>query len=156
MVMNLLLGQQELPPDMAAGILAVILGVLLIVCVISLVVGIIVSYLLYSCFERIPPQHRQMESWQAFLLLIPCFQIVWNFFVLPKLARSYQSYFAEQGRTDVGDCGEQIGLWFAICCVAGYVPMVQYIAGPAALVLGIIYLVKVLTLKGQIPPQQSV
>ena len=152
MVMSFLLGQQEMPPEMAAGFVAVIIGVFFVLVVVSVVIGAIVSYLLYSCFERIPPQHRQMESWQAFLLMIPCFNIVWNFFVLPKLARSYQSYFAEQGRTDVGDCGEQIGLWCAICYVVALVPMLQYIASPAALILGIIYLVKVLTLKGQIAP----
>ncbi len=56
----------------------------------------------------------------------------------------------------MGDCGEQIGLYCAICVVASIVPFVNYIAGPASLILGIIYLVKVLTLKGQITPQQTV
>ena len=160
MVMNLLLAQQELPPGVDAGILAA-LGIFLFIGVaVGLAIGVVICYLLYSCFERIPPQHRQMESWQVFLLLIPCFNIVWNFFVLPKLARSYQSYFAEQGRTDVGDCGEQIGLYYAICCAAGmvlsWVPLLGLLAFllvPASLVLGIIYLVKVLTLKGQIAAQ---
>ena len=156
MAISMLLGQQELPPEVGAGILAA-LGIFLFIGIaIGLAIAIVILYLLYSCFERIPPQHRQMESWQVFLLLIPCFNLVWNFFVLPKLARSYQSYFAEQERTDVGDCGEQIGLWYAICTVAGIVPLVNYVAAPASLVLGIIYLVKVLTLKGQIPPQQAV
>ena len=99
MVMNFLLEQQDMPPEVAVVTVAVILGVLFIVGMISLVVGASVGYLLYSCFERIPPKHRQMESWQAFLIAIPCFSIIWNFFVLPKLARSYRSYFAEQGRT---------------------------------------------------------
>ena len=160
MVMNLLLGQQEMPPEAVTGILAALGIFLFIIIAVALVIGIVILYLLYSCFERIPPQHRQMESWQVFLLLIPCFNIVWNFFVFPKLARSYQSYFAEQGRTDVGDCGEQIGLWYAICGAVGgalfWVPVVGSLAGIAGLVLFVIYFVKVLTLKGQISPQQTV
>ncbi len=153
MFASFLLGQQEMPPELAAGFLAGMLVVLAIGLAVGLVISAVICYLLYSCFERIPPGHRQMESWQTFLLMIPCFNIVWNFFVFPKLAKSYQSYFAEQGRADVGDCGEQIGFWCAICYVACLVPMLNYIASPATLVLLIIFLVKVLTLKGQIPPQ---
>jgi len=147
-------GQQpDIPPEAVGAVFAGMLIVFAIIAIVALVIGIVLLYLLYSCFERIPQQHRQMESWQVFLLLIPCFNLVWNFFVFPKLARSYQSYFAEQGRTDVGDCGEQIGLWYAICTVASIIPFLNYIAGPAALVLFIIFLVKALTLKGQIPIQ---
>ena len=64
-------------------------------------------YLVFICFKRIPIEHRQMEPWQVWLLLIPLFNLVWNFFVYPKLAKSFQSYFAAQGRADVGDCGAQ-------------------------------------------------
>ena len=152
-------GQQ---PDMAAeGLLAGMLVGMLIVLAIFLAITIVICYLVYSCFQRIPGQHRQMEPWQVWLCLIPYFGLVWNFFVYPKLAKSYQSYFAEQGRTDVGDCGEKIGLWFAISAavagVAGIIPCIGIIAVlialPAALVLLIIFLVKALGLKRQIPEQ---
>lgn len=155
----LLLAQQDFqfdfgpqqPDAVAGGMLAAILFVLLIFLLVGLVVYIIVCYLLFNCFQRIPAQHRQMEPWQAWLLVIPLFNIVWAFFVFPGLARSYQSYFAQQGRTDVGDCGEKIGLWFAICFVANHIPCLNYVAAPACLVLLIIFLVKALNLKGQIP-----
>ena len=133
------------------------LFVFLIIFVIVLAIAILLLYLVYSCYQRIPPQHRQMEPWQVWLLLIPLFNIVWNFFVYPRLAKSYQSYFAEQGRTDVGDCGEQLGLWYAISAavgtVAGWIPCVGGIIGIACLVLWIVFIVKALTLKGQIPEQ---
>jgi hypothetical protein len=140
--------EQEVP-DAAA--LAGVLFVVGVVVVISLAILIVILFLLYGCYARIPERHRQMEPWQVWLLLIPLFNLVWNFFVYPKLGKSYQSYFAEQGRTDVGDCGEQVGLWYAICSALACIPCVNYIAGPAALVLLIIFLVKVLSLKGQIP-----
>ncbi len=168
MLGRLIFAQQEFPldfgpqPEVAAqGLLAAIVIGILIALVIQLAVLVVVSFLMYSCFERIPAQHRQMESWQAWLLVIPLFNLVWSFFAFPKLARSYQSYFSEQGRTDVGDCGEKIGLWFAICLpvgvFAGVIPCIgtiaAMIAGPAALVLLVIFLVKALTLKGLIPEQ---
>lgn len=87
----------------------------------------------------------------VFLLLIPCFNIVWNFFVYPKLADSFASYFRAQGRTDVGDCGRGIGMAYCICAVCGVVPYLGLLAGLAALILWIIFLVKAADLKGQIP-----
>jgi hypothetical protein len=83
----------------------------------------------------------------VWLLMIPCFSLVWNFFVFQQLADSYKAYFASIGRTDVGDCGKGIGLGYAICAI---------FCGPAALVLLIIYLVKVMDLKSQIPPQSAI
>ena len=154
MLANLIFAQ-EMPdfpqqvPD--AAILGGILVVAFIALAIGLAIAIVLLYLVYSCFVRIPARHRQMEPWQVWLLLIPLFNLVWNFFVYPRLAKSYRSYFTEQGRTDVGDCGEQIGLWFAICSVLCVIPCVNYLAGPAALILLIIFLVKALTFKGQIP-----
>ncbi len=163
MLANLLLfAQQQMPefggemPDAAVGGALAALGIFLLFIVLAiLAVYIVILYLLFSCYQRIPAQHRQMEPWQVWLLLIPFFNIVWNFFVFPRLAKSYQSYFAEQGRTDVGDCGEQIGLWYAILgaagLVAGFVPCLGPIVGLTSLILLIIFLVKALTLKGQIP-----
>ncbi len=156
MLANLLLFAQQDMPDFSgevpeAAILGGLLFVIFIAALIGLAIGIAILYLVFSCYQRIPAQHRQMEPWQVWLLLIPLFNIVWNFFVYPKLAKSYQSYFAEQGRTDVGDCGEKISLWYAICAALACIPCVNYIAGPAALILFIIVLVKAWTLRGQIP-----
>jgi hypothetical protein len=162
MLANLLLFAQQAPefpakmPDAAVGGVLAALGIfLLFVALAMLAIWIVILYLIYSCFQRIPPQHRQMEPWQAWLLLIPLFNIIWNFFVFPRLAKSYQGYFAEQGRTDVGDCGEKLGLWYAICALASiflaWVPFLGPLIGLAGLILLIMFLVKALQLKGQIP-----
>lgn len=147
---------QDMPSDAAMGGAIAALGIFLVFIVLAvLAIWLVILFLLFSCFKRIPAQHRQMEPWQVWLLLIPLFNIVWVFFVFPKLGKSYQGYFAEQGRTDVGDCGEKIGLWYAICVAANivlsWVPCLGGIIALASLVLLIMFLVKVLTLKGQIP-----
>jgi hypothetical protein len=139
--------QQGLPPEAITAI--VIVGVIGVIIGLAITIALILA--LASCFKRIPPQYRLMEPGMVWLLLIPCFNIVWIFFVYLRLPLSYQNYFRAHGRTDVGDCGYQLGLWYCISVVASVIPFVNYCAGPIALVLLIIYLVKVLGLKGQIP-----
>lgn len=144
-------GGDNIPSDQELkAIFAVIIAVVVVAILIGLAIRIVIIMLLSSCLSRIPPEHREMEPGMVWLLLIPCFDIVWNFFVFIKIPKSFQKYFAAQSRTEFGDCGEQIGLWYCICVVACMVPILNYIAGPAALVLLIIFLVKVLGLKGQI------
>lgn len=138
---------QELSP---AAIAAIVIGSL-IVFAILLAIAIAIILALSSCYARIPAQYRLMEPGMVWLLLIPCFGVIWNFFVYPRLSKSFQNYFSAHGRTDVGDCGYQIGLWFSICAAVSVIPLLQYCTAPIGLVFLIIYLVKVLGLKGQIP-----
>jgi len=120
-----------------------------------LAISVAVCFFLSSCFRRIPPPHRQQEPGMVWLLLIPLFAFVWNFFVYPKLADSFASYFRAQGRTDVGDCGRGIGLAYCICTACAIVPCVGYLAALAAVILWIIFLVKAADLKRQIPEAQA-
>ncbi len=93
--------QIPFPPNFPAELQgeagAMFAGVFLVVFAIAFLIAIAVSVafclMVYICFTRIPPEHRQMEPWQVWLLLIPCVNLVWNFFVYPNLAKSYQSYF---------------------------------------------------------------
>ncbi|UCD76532.1 MAG: hypothetical protein JSV91_06325 [Phycisphaerales bacterium] len=123
----------------------------------NLVVAIVICALLHGCFSRIPPQHCRMTPGLVWLLLIPLFSCAWNFLVFLRLPESYQSYFAANGRIDVGDCGRSLGLSYAVlsavAVVGGCIPIVSCVTGLAelaALVVLILFLVRVLTLKGQI------
>jgi len=140
-------GGEEVP----TGVLVALGAIGIVVLVIAIAILLVVCYLLYTCFKRIPQQYRLMEPGMVFLLLIPCVNLVWIFFVTSRLSRSFQAYFAAHPGANVGDCGQQIGLWWSICYALQIIPFVNYLAGPAALVLAIIYLVKVLGLKNQIP-----
>jgi hypothetical protein len=135
----------------AAGIFAV-MGVLMILgAVLGLAILAFICYLLSSCFKRIPQQHRKMEPNMVWLLMIPCFNLVWNFFVYPRLSQSFKSYFDSVNDTTVGDCGAQIGLIYAICAACCIIPYLNMLAGPATLILLIIYLVQMNGLKNKIP-----
>jgi hypothetical protein len=85
---------------------------------------VVVCLFLQSCFKRIPPEYRQVAPRRVWLLLIPCFSILWVFVVCIKLARSFKSYFGAQGVIgvmDVGDCGYALSLAYCITtCVAAF------------------------------------
>jgi hypothetical protein len=131
--------------------LFVILGIIVIPVLIATIVNIVVCILLRESFNRIPPQFRKQEPGMVWLLLIPCFSVVWNFFVFPRLSQSFKAYFDSVNRTDVGDCHGSIGLAYSICCAVSVVPYLNCLTGICALVLLIIYLVKINELKNQIP-----
>ena len=132
---------------LAAGVIAVAAIVGLIV---MLAINAVVCWLVSSSLAKVPAEHRKMEPGKVWLLMIPCFSLVWNFFVFQRVPESFQSYFASIGRQDLGDCGKQIGLWYAICGACSVVPFLNYLAGPAGLVLLILNLVKFNQLKSEI------
>ena len=124
-------------------------SVILFAVLVQLAIFVVICLLLYNAQKAIPPEHRRIEPGMIWLLLIPIFSLVWNFFVFLRIPDSYRSYFQSLGR-DVGDAGRSIGLALAICAACTIVPCVNLLAAPAALVLLIIFLVKIYNLKGQI------
>ncbi len=118
---------------------------------ISIAISIVIILIVQSFYKRIPAEHRKMEPGMVWLLLIPCFGTVWNFFVFLKLSDSFKSYFDSQGITDVGDCVRTLSLVYCIATVLCVIPCLNYIAAPAALVLLIVTLVKFNDLKNRIP-----
>jgi hypothetical protein len=141
---------QDLTPQQGAALVAGLITIMLIGLAIGVAIHVIICLLLYTAFNRIPPEHRKFEPGLVWLLLIPLVPVVLNFFVYTRLPDSFKSYFHSIGRTDVGDCGLGLGLAYAICFACAIVPCVNYLAAPAALVLLIISLVKFTGLKNQI------
>jgi len=141
----------------AAGVLGVLALTLLIGLVVSIAINIAVCILIYIPYRAVPMEHQRMQPGLVFLLLIPIFNYFWNFMVFFRVPESFQSCFAAQGRTDVGDCGRGLGMWYAIAALVGaagsFIPIVNCFAGViglASLVLVIIFIVKLWSLKGQL------
>jgi hypothetical protein len=132
---------------------AALFGVVLTAMLITVAINVVICLLLFNAQKAIPQQFRKIEPAMVWLLLIPLFNLVWNFFVYLRIPESYQDYFRSMGR-DVGDAGRGIGLGFSICAACTLIPCVGGFAGLAALVLLIVFLVKIYGLKGQIgsPP----
>lgn len=134
------------PAAFAGAMLIVLVGIT----VIGLAIQVFICWSLMGCLQRVPAQHRKMEPALVWLLLIPCFHLVWNFFVFLRIPASYQAYFGATGKNGGDDYGRSIGLAFAICSVGCFVPLLNYVAGPAALILLIVFLVKAIGYKKQI------
>ena len=155
-------------PDLAAEQLAVAGGAfavfLMVICamvVVGLLIGGAICYLLYKDLAAIPEEHQKQSPAMVWLLLIPLVNIVWNFFVFPKIAESFKSYFDSVNVLDVDDCGKQLSMFLCYCVVAmvvvSFISNILPILGtlncllsPAALVLLIMVLVKFNSLKNRI------
>jgi len=116
-----------------------------------LALSIVVVFLVYTDFQRVPSAFRKLEPSLVWLLLIPCFNLVWNFYVFPGLADSFKAYFDSVGDSSVGNCGRDVGLGYAICTAASVIPFVGCLTGIVTLVLLILFLVKANELKNRIP-----
>lgn len=117
---------------------------------IGLAVHAVVCYLLFVLQKAIPKQHQRIEPPMIWLLVIPLFNLVWNFFVYQQIADSYTSVFASRGQPQRGGAERQLGLAFSICAACSVVPCLGALAALAALVLLIIYLVKMFALKTEL------
>jgi hypothetical protein len=139
---------------MLTAIVALIVGMLVMLAV-CVAISVVICYLVYTLFNAVPPQHRQMEPMLVWLLLIPLFNVVWNFFVFPKLSKSYELALQAQGDTSAGDCNAALGMGYSVCCAVVFalsilrihIPCVSSLIGVAALVLFIMYMVKMFGLK---------
>jgi hypothetical protein len=112
------------------------------------VIGVV---LIYMDYQRIPASFRKLEPGLVFLLLIPCFSVVWNFFVFPRLADSFKACFDSIGDRSVGDCGRDLGIGYSICSAVSVVPLLGCLTAVVSLVLLILFLVKADGLKNRIP-----
>jgi len=122
----------------------------------SFAVNIVLIFLLYTDFTKIPRGFRKLEPGLVWLLLIPCFNLIWNFFVFPRISESFKAYFDSVGDTSVGNCGRDLGFGYAICAAASAIPFVGCLTGIASLVLFILFLVKANELKNRIPVTASI
>jgi hypothetical protein len=141
---------EDLEP--AEQAIVIIVGSLFLL--VSLGIHLAILFLLYKDLQAVPAEFRRMEPSMVWLLLIPCFNLIWNFFVFSRVAGSYQDYFHERGRRDVGDCGAGIGIAYSTCAILVSIPCLNYLTvwfcGPAMIVLIILYLVKLQGLKQEI------
>ena len=96
---------------------------------------------LQKTLEAITPENRKMPPSNVWLMLIPLFNIVWQFIMVDRIA---QSITAECARLNIPTNDPKptynIGLAWNICNLATFIP---FIGGLAALVTFILYWIKV-------------
>lgn len=156
--------------------LLVVLGIGCVFFLMQFAFKIFVCWLLSDALKRLPAEYRKQQPKMVWLLLIPLFDVVWNYFVYPKISESFQAYFAVQNTVPIinpgllgyqnslayRDTGNGLAMAYCICytligfpCLAIF-PLLggcmYFGLGLACFILLIIYLVKLSALKSQIPP----
>lgn len=121
----------------------------LVAMAIGLAIQVFICWVAYKTAAAIPPQYREVEPGLVWLLLIPCFAVVWNFFVYPKISNGYKRFFQDAGVYHNGDCAAGIALWYCLCVIFSMIPYLGVIPGFASLILLILMLVKFWDYKGQ-------
>ena len=118
--------------ELAAGL--GLLGIAFIVFAILLVPTIFYLLTLQKALNRCSPECRAMNPGMVWLMLIPLFNVVWQFFVVINMAKSLGAEFQKRGISEDPNPGQTLGL---VMCVG------NLICGPVGLVCWILYWVKI-------------
>lgn len=126
---------------------AVLMVVAILVCgflIVFLVVVILFLMTLSKALNRCHPDTRTMEPGAVWLNLIPCFNIVWQFITVIRVAESLDREFYERRLDRRGDdYGKTVGLASCILRLLGGIPYIGALFGLAGFVCLIVYWVKV-------------
>jgi hypothetical protein len=136
----LLFAQKKGPPPEAAAATAGVVIALYCLCIGTLLIfsiGFAIFNLmtLYKALSAVSQHNRDMEPGMIFLLFIPGFSVVWIFFVVLRIASSFQKEFEDRGiRSDGGDYGQTLGIWGVIS---------RLVCFPVGIIVYIVWLFKI-------------
>lgn len=106
---------------------------------------------LQKALEAVSPENRQMPPGQVWLSLIPFFNFVWMFFVVNKIADSFQlECYRLQIPTNELKPTRGIGSAKNILRLCSFVPFLGILANIGFIICWIIYWIKVNEIKNQI------
>jgi hypothetical protein len=100
--------------------LLIFLCVIGVILAIALAIGISYLLTLQTALSRVAPRNRLMEPGMVWLSLIPCFNIVWAFFIASRVPGSLRNEFMDRGRDDGGDYGQSMAMTVAVLNVVSF------------------------------------
>lgn len=119
------------------------LVVILIVLAILVVPGVFYILSLKRALEKCSPASRTMDPGMAWLLLIPLFNLVWQFIVVGHMARSLGNEFRSRGIPAEPEPGKSLGMAMCILGACGMIPILGVLASLAGFVCWILYWVRI-------------
>ncbi|HXB73026.1 MAG TPA: hypothetical protein VNY05_32615 [Candidatus Acidoferrales bacterium] len=118
--------------------------VVLIFLGIVVIPGIFYLLTLQRALERCSPEARTTSPGNVWLMLIPLFNLVWEFILVIKIARSLHNEFLRRNIIDVeAEPGKSLGLAMCILSLTGFIPLLGIAGSLAGLVCWILYWVKI-------------
>lgn len=128
--------------DAGIAALAALGGLLFVFAAIGIAIAVFFLLNLSGALSAVKPENRQMQPGLVWLNLIPLFNIVWIFITVIKLCDSLVAEARDQS-LDFGDGGKTLGITLAALNIASIIPVIGILAAIAALVLFILYWVKI-------------
>jgi hypothetical protein len=125
-----------------AGV-AAIAAVGLIVFAVLLIPLIFYLLTLQKALNKCAPENRAMQPAMVWLMLIPCFSLIWHFFVVINMSKSLAAEFRARGIIEEPEPGKVIGLVMCGLACGGVIPFIGGLFGLGYLVCWIIYWVKI-------------
>lgn len=124
--------------------------VVLIAVAILLVPAILYLITLQNTLKAISPENRKMEPGMVWLLLIPLFNIVWNFIVVNRMADSIQAELRKKGTNVTERPAYNVGIALCIISCVTWIPFIGSLASIGGLICWIVYWVKIAEFKRRI------
>jgi len=98
---------------------------------------------LQKALNRCAPESRAMEPAMTWLLLVPCFGVIWHFFVVINMAKSLAAEFQKRGISEDPAPGKTLGLVMCILVCFSWIPLLGVLCSLGYLVCWILYWVKI-------------
>jgi len=132
-------------PEQIQELVTTGVGLLVALAVVAVVLVVLILYLLtlQKALNRCSPESRAMSPGLVWLMLIPCFYLIWHFFVVINMAKSLGAEFKKRAIAADEKPGQTLGLIMCICNVLSCIPFVGCVALPAFVICFIMYWVKV-------------
>jgi hypothetical protein len=108
-----------------------------------LVITVFYLLTLHRALGHCRPRNRKMEPGMVWLTLIPCFPLIWNFFIVNRIAESLRKEFRSRGMRMDGDGGQGIGTAMSVLQLLVCVPIVNYCSWMPLFIIWILYWVKI-------------
>jgi hypothetical protein len=115
----------------------------LITIAIFFIITIFYLLTLQKALNRCAPENRAMAPGMVWLLLIPLFNWVWNFFVVINIAKSLGAEFQKRGIAEEPKPGQTLGMVMCILNVCSIIPLLGILCALGGLVCWIIYWIKI-------------
>ena len=104
--------------NLLVGFLVVFVVVFVIGLAIYLTVAIFYLLTLQRALDKVSPRNRLMEPGMVWLMLIPLFNEIWQFFVASRLPDSLKAEFQDRRRDDGSNYGKTIAMTRAGIAIA--------------------------------------
>ena len=131
-----------------AGAAFILLGILSMAIVI--VVAVFFLLTLRKALSRCQPQNRAMSPNSVWWMLVPIFNVVWQFYLYIKIAESLEREFQQRSVEVEAKPGRTLGIFAGICSICSVIPVAGMVISLVGFICWVVFWVKVSNLSSQI------